>query len=119
MSNQTEITNEKGEIIIYQNPSGEIKSSLPNGEIWLRQLAIAQFFGIDRTVVSKYIKAIFRDQELDKSTNVQKTQLPDSDVLITMYSFDVLLAVGYRTSTPNATKFRQWVNTVLKSYITK
>jgi prophage maintenance system killer protein/prophage antirepressor-like protein len=113
------IVNEKGEIIIYQNPNGAIEVNLQDGQIWLRQSTIAQIFNIDRTVATKHINKIFKDEEVDEKSNVQKMHFPNSDKPVTLYSLDVVLSVGYKTNTSNAIKFRQWANTVLKSYITK
>jgi prophage maintenance system killer protein/prophage antirepressor-like protein len=113
------ITNEKGEVIIYQNPNGSIEVNLKNGDIWLTQAKIAQIFGVDRSVATKHINKIFRDEEIDKTSNVQKMHFPNSDKPVNLYSLDVILAVGYKTSTAKAIKFRQWANTILKEYITK
>jgi prophage antirepressor-like protein/prophage maintenance system killer protein len=106
-------------VIIYQNSKGALEVNLKQGQIWLTQSNIAQIFEVDRTVSTKHINKIFGDKEVDKKTNVQKMHFPNSDKPVNIYSLDVILAVGYRTNTSKAIKFRQWANTILKEYITK
>jgi prophage antirepressor-like protein/prophage maintenance system killer protein len=115
MTTQTPVNN----LIIYQNPNGSLEINLTQGKIWLTQANIAQIFEIDRTVATKHINKIFREEEVDKKSNVQKMHFPNSDKPVNIYSLDVVLAVGYKTNTSKAIKFRQWANTVLKDYITK
>ena len=115
----TQITNSNGEVIIYQNPNGSIEVKLTNGQIWLTQAQIAHIFEIDRTSATKHINRILKDNEVNQKSNVQKMHFPNSDKLVAFYSLDIVLSVGYRTSSAKAIQFRQWVNTVLKQYITQ
>ena len=125
MINPPQTTNFKSETTIYQNSNGSLKINIEtinsqiNGQIWLRQIEIAQIFGIERTVASKYIKQVFRDEELDKQTNIQKNSIPNSENLVTLYSLEVVIAVGFRLSGTGAIRFRQWANTILKNQIVK
>ena len=114
-------SNLDNEIAIYQSASGEIQIKLDsqNETIWITQAQIVQVFGIDQSVVSRHIKNIFKDQEIDQNSNMQKMHNAISDKPVFFYSLDVVLAVGYRTNSATAIKFRQWANSILKDYIQK
>ncbi|KKP70449.1 MAG: hypothetical protein UR69_C0006G0012 [Candidatus Moranbacteria bacterium GW2011_GWE2_35_2-] len=106
-------------IVIYEYNNQEIRlnADFKNNTIWARQIEVAKIFDIDRTVATKHINKIFKDIELDKESNVQKMHFANSDKLVTFYSLDVILAVGYRANTKRAIEFRRWANSVLKQYI--
>ena len=109
--------NEKQNIAIYKNGEIELKVSLNNETIWLRQDEIALLFEKDRTVITKHINKILKDKEVDEKSNVQKMHFPNSDKPVKLYSLDIILAVGYRTNSAKAIKFRQWATKILKEYI--
>ena len=115
-------------IEIYQAENGEIefKGDIQKETIWATQKQIAQIFGIDRSVVSRHIKNIFKDEELDKNMVCAKfahttqhgaisgkTQTKD----VEYYNLDIILAVGYRTNSTKAIKFRKWATSILKKYV--
>jgi hypothetical protein len=87
--------------------------------MWASQAQIAQIFGIDRTRVTRHVNNIFKDEEIDKESNVRKTHIGSTTRPTSYYSLDVILSVGYRTNSKNAIAFRRWANTVLKSHLTK
>jgi len=116
------------EIIIYQAKNGaiELRGDFEHENIWATQKQIADIFGIDRTVVTRHIKNIFVDKELDKNKVCAKfahttkhgaikgkTQTKD----VESYALDVILSVGYRTNSSRAIEFRKWANKVIKSYL--
>ncbi|MDR1992532.1 MAG: virulence RhuM family protein [Nitrososphaerota archaeon] len=111
----------KSEIIIYQTQDGKIKVDcrLTGDTLWLTQAQIAALFGRDISVVSRHIKNIFTESELDQKSNLQNLQIPNSDKPVTLYSLNVILAVGYRVKSPRGTQFRQWATTVLHEYLQK
>ncbi|MCK5320418.1 virulence protein RhuM/Fic/DOC family protein [Candidatus Parcubacteria bacterium] len=111
----------KGEIIIYEtfDKQVDLKVRFENETVWLRQSQIAKLFNKDRTVITKHINKIFKDEEVEKKSNVQKMHIANSDKPVTFYSLDIILAVGYRTNSKNAIKFRQWATNVLKQYLLK
>jgi len=74
------------------------------------------FIGICKWL-SRHINKIFKDDEVDKKSNMQKMHIANSDKPVSFYSLDVVLAVGYRTNSSKAIKFRQWATKVLKNYI--
>ena len=109
----------KGEIIIYKTSKNEVdlKVRFENETVWLTQAEIAELFGKDRTVITKHIKNIFADKEINLKSNVQKMHIANSDKPVEFYSLDVILAVGYRTNSARAIHFRKWATSVLKKYL--
>lgn len=69
--------------------------------------------------ISRHIKNVFDEGELDEKSNVQKVQSGSSDKPITLYSLDVIISVGYRVKSFEGVRFRQWATKVLKEYVTK
>lgn len=109
----------KENVIVYQAPDGaiELKGDLKKETIWANQAQIADIFGIDRTVVTKHINNIFKDKEIQQKSNVQNLHIANSDKPVKFYSLDVILAVGYRTKSSIAIKFRKWATKTLKQHI--
>jgi len=120
----------KKEIIIYQSKSGKIefKGDLQKETLWASQTQIADIFNVDRSVVTKHIKNIFSDKELDEKmvsakfaqttphgAIKEKTQTKD----VIFYNLDIILAVGYRTKSSMAVNFRQWATKTLREHIIK
>ncbi|MCL2639868.1 MAG: virulence RhuM family protein [Phycisphaerales bacterium] len=109
------------EIVIYQSTDGKIKVDcrLEGETLWLTQLQISQAFGRERSVITKHIRNIFEEGELEEKSNVQNVHIANSDKPVALYSLDVILAVGYRVKSSQATRFRQWATTVLQEYLQK
>ena len=107
------------QVIVYENGEVEVKVSLDNKNetIWLTQKQIVQLFQKDQSVISRHINKIFRDNEVDEESNMQKMHIANSDKPVKFYSLDVVLAVGYRTNSKKAIEFRKWATKVLKQYI--
>ena len=111
----------KKELIIYETPNGklDIQLDLENETIWLDREKIAQLYNIHRSGVSRHIQNIFEDGEVDEKSNVQKMHIANSDKPVEYFSLDIILAVGYRTNSAIAIKFRRWATQTLKEYIIK
>ena len=114
---------EKGEIIIYEDKKGHAKLevNLKDETLWLSQKQVAELFNIDRTVVTKHIRNVFKDKELDKKSVCAKFAHTAEDGKIynvDFYSLDMILSVGYRVNSKRATQFRIWATQTLKKYIT-
>ena len=107
------------QIIIYQGKSGEIEFKMDRKKdtIWATQANIVELFEVDQSVISRHIRNIFREGEVDEKSNMQKMHNAISDKPINLYSLDIILAVGYRTNSAKAIKFRQWATTRLKEYL--
>jgi len=96
-----------------------IEARFDGETVWLRQDEIAFLFGKDRSVITRHINKILKDKEVDEKSNVQKMHFANSDKPVKLYSLDIVLAVGYRTNSSKAIKFRQWATKVLKDYVLK
>ena len=115
------------DVIIYISDDGAVKVDLrlENGTVWLSQLQIAELFQTTKQNVSKHIKAIYSDSELDKkatinySLTVQKEGEREVSRSTALYNLDVILAVGYRVRSVLAMQFRRYASTVLKEYLKK
>ena len=112
---------DRSELIIYQTTDGTTKIDVRmDGEtLWLTQAQMAQLFGRERSVITKHIRNIFAEGELDENSNVQNMHIPNSDKPVAFYSLDVVIAVGYRVRSPRGTQFRQWATTILHEYLQK
>ena len=87
--------------------------------VWLTQNDMAALFDVDRTRITRHIKNIFEELELDEKSNVRKTHFPFSDKDVTIYNLEVVIAVGYRVKSKRGILFRQWANKILKQYLLK
>lgn len=107
--------------IIFQAPNGaiELKGDFDKETIWASQSQIVNIFGVDRTVITKHINNILKDKEVDEKRNVQFLHIANSDKPVKFYSLDIILAVGYRTKSSVAIRFRQWATQTLKRHIVK
>jgi len=104
-------------IVVYNDGELELKVSFNNETLWLTQLQLCDIFEKDQSVISRHINNIFRDKEVEEKSNMQKMHIANSDKPVKFYSLDIVLAVGYRTNSSKAIKFRQWATSVLKNYI--
>lgn len=114
-------------IVLYEWNDGNFKLDvhLENETVRLSQEKMAELFVIDRTVITKHIKNIYKEQELDEfSTSAKIAQIQMEGVRevqreIKYYNLDVIIAVGYRVNSKKATQFRIWATKILKEYIIK
>ena len=109
------------DIVMYQTEDGltKIEVEIENDTAWLSQSQMAELFQRDRTVISKHIKNIFEERELDEKSNVQNLHVANSDKPVMYYSLDVIISVGYRVKSIRGTQFRIWANGILKEYLRK
>lgn len=112
------------DIIIYNTADGkaEIKLYADNGTVWLTQVQMVDLFNSSKSSISEHIKNIFSEDELDENSVVRKIRTTAADgknYLVSYYSLDVILAVGFRVRSPRGTQFRQWANNTLKEYLQK
>ena len=112
---------DNSEIIIYQTADGLTKLDVRMGgeTLWLNQAQIAELFGRERSVITKHLRNIFEEGELDEKSNVQNLHIANSDKPVKFYSLDVIIAVGYRVKSTQGTQFRQWATAVLHEYLQK
>jgi hypothetical protein len=117
-------SNMKNKAIIFQGKNGgiELKSDSNKETIWATQAQVAELFEIERSVVTKHIKNIFKDNELDQSSvcaNFAHTASDGKTYNVQYYNLDIILSVGYRTNSQKAIQFRQWATKILKDHVTK
>jgi len=119
------MTNQKlTEFLLYKWNSWEIKVDvlLQNETIWLPQKKIAELFDVDRTVVTKHIKNIFENLELEENSvcaNFAHTASDWKKYNTKYYNLDMIIAVWYRVNSKRATQFRIWATKILEEYIIK
>ncbi|MEP0147099.1 RhuM family protein [Pseudophaeobacter sp.] len=85
--------------------------------IWATQAQIVALFQTDQSGISRHLKSIFEEEELDRENNMQKMHIAGSNKPVTVYSLDAVISVGYRVNSKVATKFRQWATGTLKAYV--
>ena len=109
----------KNNVVIYQAKSGaiELRGDVSHETVWATQAEIVNIFSVDQSVVSRHIKNIFKDGEIEEKSNMQKMHNANSDKPVTFYSLDLILGVGYRTNSKVAIDFRKWATKTLRSYI--
>lgn len=116
------------QFLLYNLPyeEGKVQVVIKDETIWCTQKAMAQLFGIDKSGISRHISNIFKEDELQQDTTVAKIATVvnrgirgEVEELIDFYNLDMIIAVGYRVSSPKATKFRQWATKILNEYIKK
>lgn len=112
---------------IYQGAEGEVFFDVDemNQTIWAEQGKIAELFEVDRTVISRHLRNIFADEELEVGKCVKKEveeRLEGGRRIarkIKKYNLDVIISVGYRVNSKKATKFRIWASSIIKRYMTE
>ena len=109
---------------MYQ-PDETIRLEVRMGEetVWLTQQQMAELFDKDRTVISRHIRNIYKEEELEENITCAKFahmgSEGDQTYEYTAYNLDVIISVGYRVKSKRGTKFRQWANRILKEYLLK
>ena len=114
-------------IEIYRSKDGTVQLNvkLENESVWLTQSQMAELFGVDRTSIVRHIRNIYKSEELDESSTCAKSAQVRMEGQrqivreIPLYNLDVIISVGYRVNSKNATSFRRLATSVLKQYIIK
>ena len=111
--------NKINEIILFQNQNVKLEVNVKDDTVWLTQTQISQLFEKERTVITRHIRNIFKEGELEEKSNVQKIHIANSDKPVAFYNLDVIISVGYRVKSKNGIIFRKWANQILKDYLLK
>jgi hypothetical protein len=112
----------KNDVILYQNGEIELKVSLNKESIWLKTEDIAKLFHVQRPAIVKHIGNIYKSNELIKKSTCSILEQVTKDGKkrkVKYYNLDVIISVGYRVNSIQATKFRQWATKILNQYIQK
>lgn len=112
------------DLIIYNTDDGEANVSLlaKDGTVWCTQAQMAELFNVQKAAISKHLKNLFEDGEVDKNSVVSILETTAADgkkYKVAFYSLDMILAVGFRVRSPRGTQFRRWANSTLKEYLQK
>ena len=114
----------RSQIEIYQNKDNktEIEVQFDNETFWLSLNQIAELFGRDKSVISRHLKNIFAESELEKNQVVAFFATTASDAKIYQveyFNLDAIISVGYRVNSKQGTRFRIWATERLKNYLVK
>lgn len=112
------------QFLIYRVENDQEKASVivSDETIWASQKEMARLFDVGVPAISKHLKNIFEEGELDEHSVISKMETTASDgknYLTSYYNLDAIISVGYRVNSQKATKFRQWATTVLREYMIK
>ncbi|RXJ85354.1 virulence RhuM family protein [Arcobacter cloacae] len=110
-------------IIVYNDGELELKVSVEQESVWLSLNQICELFDRDKSVISRHIKNIFLEKELERFSTVAKfatVQFEGGREIsrdIEYYNLDVIISIGYRVKSQKGVRFRQWATSILKNYI--
>ena len=114
----------ENQIVVYQpDDTLRLDVRLENETVWLTQARLGILFGVDRTVVNRHIRNIYKGGELEETATcariaqVQNEGTRRITRVISYYNLDIIIAVGYRVNSLRATRFRQWATGVLREYL--
>ena len=116
--------------LLYNLPDsdGQVQAVVQDETIWLTQKAMAELFGVQVPAISKHLRNIFDEGELEQEVVISKMEITTSHgamknrsqtSLTTFYNLDAIISVGYRVNSAKATRFRQWATRVLNEFIRK
>lgn len=120
-------TDKQDSLIFYKSEDGNIQLNvkLEKDTVWLTQLQMSNLFGVDRTVIVRHIRNIYKSAELcEDATCAKNAQVQEEGGrtvrrTIPYYNLDMIISVGYRVNSKNATQFRIWATSILKQYLIK
>ncbi|SFG25689.1 RhuM family protein [Oribacterium sp. WCC10] len=118
------------EMVLYHSDEGDVSVNayIKEESLWITQKAMAELFGVKVPAISKHLKRIFEEGELDENVVVSKMEITSPHGAIPgkiqigeamFYNLDAIISVGYRVNSKKATRFRIWATTVLKEYMKK
>lgn len=121
MRNKNPLDNQ---LTFYNSPDGTVNIEVlyAKENVWLTQKKMSDLFGVDRSVITKHLKNIFDNRELDKNSVCAKFAHTAEDGKrydTLFYSLEVIIAVGYRVNSDRGIQFRQWATEILRTYIHK
>ena len=122
--------NKEVQFLMYSTPQEDVKVGVvvKDETIWLTQKAMALLFGVQIPAISKHLKNIFDEKELDEKVVVSKMEITTQHGAMedktqtketTFYNLDAIISVGYRVNSSKATQFRIWATQIIKEYMTK
>jgi prophage maintenance system killer protein/prophage antirepressor-like protein len=112
-----------GEIVIYGAGSKKVEVRVKGETVWLSLNDLAELFDRDKSVISRHLRNIYDDEELEKTSTVAKNATVQQEGKrkiireIEFYNLDAIISVGYRVNSKKATAFRVWSTKILKKYL--
>jgi hypothetical protein len=109
-------------IAIYEHDTAHVEVRVEKDTVWLRQEQMAELFGRERSVITKHIRNVFAEGELERDAvcaNFAHTAADGKTYQVEHYNLDVIISVGYRVNSTRATRFRQWATRVLREHLTQ
>jgi hypothetical protein len=124
MSSAELATSVEGNVLIYRSSTGKVNVNVlfNNETFWLSQRRMSELFAVDVSTINYHLKQIDESGEVHLSEAIRKIQIPSEkwdEQGVLMYNLDVIIAVGYRVNSYEATQFRIWAREVIKEYIIK
>ena len=123
------MNNEITNTLLYVSEEGavtiEVIIDSENETMWANQKTMAELFNVDRSVITKHLKNIYEDGELNKISTCAKIAQVQVEGkrsvkrIVPLFNLDMIISVGYRVNSKRGVKFRQWANRVLKEYLIK
>ncbi|MFZ5491628.1 MAG: RhuM family protein [Pseudomonadota bacterium] len=113
-----------GEMVVYQAADGvvRVEARLERDTVWLTQAQMAELFGRERSVITKHVRNLFREGELEPDSVCAKfahTAADGKTYRVDAYNLDVIISVGYRVKSQRGTQFRIWATRVLRDHLVK
>src|SRR5574344_970750 len=120
-SKTLQIRNSTIDFLTFTRQSGEdrVEVRVQNNDVWLTQASIAKLFGVDRSVVTKHLKTVFSDKEVEELSvcaNFAQTADDGKTYNYKFYGLKAVIAVGYKINSQAAVEFRQWATRVLETF---
>ena len=114
-------------VVVYETPDGEMRVDvrLDRETVWLTQRQMAELFGRDRSVVTKHIRNIFKEGELEPEATCAKFAQVQSEGgravsrKVEHFNLDVIISVGYRVNSKRGVQFRQWATRTLRDHLVR
>ena len=109
-------------IEIFESAKGEIQVNLDNETVWLSLDQMSALFNRDKSVISRHIRNLFKEGELDRNSVVAKNATTARDgktYQVESFNLDVIISVGYRVKSQQGVRFRQWATKLLKQHLTQ
>lgn len=110
------------DIAIYEGPGGTVEVRLEGETVWLSLNQMAELFGRDKSVISRHLRNVFKEEELFQAAvvaNFATTAADGKTYQVDHYNLDAILSVGYRVNSKQGTHFRQWASQTLKAHLTR
>lgn len=113
--------NKDNQIVLYRAKDGRtaLEVNLQRETVWLTQAQMVDLFQRDQSVVSRHIRNVFSEGELDAESNMQKMHIASADKPVVFYNLDVIISVGYRVKSKQGTQFRIWATQILRDHLLK